>query len=154
MCVSVFKVGMLTLKANLPEISFQDKNDASLEKLLGYVQKHLPKDDDDQTQNTTTPVKKEEVKDSRIRDVSYQVRALFTLGLIFNPYCGLLVICCIIEIVANAGGVRAGAAQVLASAGQVQRGVGRRLPATRRRRLPRHADDVTQRRRRQPADCW
>ena len=121
MCVSVFKVGMLTLKANLPEISFQDKNDASLEKLLGYVQKHLPKDDDDQSKTTTTtPVKKEEVKDTRISDVSYQVRALMTLGLIFNPYCGLLVICCIIEIVANAGGVRAGAAQVLASAGQVQ----------------------------------
>ena len=64
----------MTLKANLPEISFQDKNDASLEKLLGYVQKHLPKDNDDQSK--TTPVKKEEVKDSRIRDVSYQVRAL------------------------------------------------------------------------------
>ena len=110
---------MLTLKANLPEISFQDKNDASLEKLLGYVQKHLPKDDDDQSK-TTTPVKKEEVKDSRIRDVSYQVRALMTLGLFFNPYCGLLVICCVIEIIATAGGVRVGTAQVLASAGQVQ----------------------------------
>ena len=113
---------MLTLKANLPEISFQDKNDTSLEKLLGYVQKHMPKDDNDQskTTTTTTPVKKEEVKDSRIRDVSYQVRALMTLGLFFNPYCGLLVICCVIEIIATAGGVRVGTAQVLASAGQVQ----------------------------------
>lgn len=65
-----YQIGMLTLKTNLPEISFQEKSDQSLEKLLNYIQTHLP---DDKQGNEESSSQANEAKDLQTSDVSYQV---------------------------------------------------------------------------------
>ena len=63
------------MKANLPEINFQDPNDFALEKLLQKLEPHLPKTDEIEEEENEES--KEEVENAEENNsLSYQVMGI------------------------------------------------------------------------------